>query len=187
MHTRNDHTRWRQKLRHAAGTAGLVLLAIMTVAAVHEEGVLKLVTRTLVAGDSVSVQGERFARNSSMTLALLGVTGQLNLGTVRSDSTGKFALPLLVPANAAAGSYRLVAIADDGDEVASVDVTVSPAAAAADHAAMGHEEMADDPSDAPLALDRAESPLLTWTVVAGIVAALASGVALLRRRAADRQ
>ena len=168
--------------RQVAAALGLALVVATSLAAVHEEGVLKLASRALVAGDSLPLKGEKFTRSSPLTLALVGMAGRVSLGTVRSDSVGAFTASVLVPRDASAGSYRLVAIAEDGDEVASLDVTVS-AAAAADLAAMpGHERMEmEEPTGEPLVLDRARSPLVTWSVVTGIGLALIGGVVLLRR------
>jgi ABC-type branched-subunit amino acid transport system permease subunit len=130
------------------------------------------------------VKGEKFTRNAPLTLALVGVAGQLSLATVRADSTGTFTAAVLIPTEAPAGSYRLVATAEDGDEVASLDVTVS-AAATADHANMpGHDATdMDPPSNEPLALERAGRRLVTWSVVAGIGLAVVGGLVLLRRPA----
>ena len=182
MRFRDHRANRLQPPRQAAATLGLALAVATSLAAVHEEGVLKLASRALVAGDSLPVKGEKFTKRSPLTLALAGMAGRLSLGTLQTDSTGALTAIVLVPRDAAAGSYRLVAIAEDGDEVASLDVTVS-AAAATDHAAMpSHEGMEmDEPSSEPLALDRARSPLVTWSVVTGIGLAVVGGVVLLRR------
>lgn len=186
MQSRNHHPTWLRPPRRVRAALGWGLVVGTSLAAIHEEGVLKLATRTLVAGETVPVKGGKFTGNSPLALALVGMAGRLSLATVRSDSTGAFAASVVVPREAPAGSYRLVAVAEDGDEVASLDVTVS-AAATADHASMpGHEGMEmDEPSSEPLALDRARSPLVTWSVVTGIGLAVVGGVVLLRRPAAD--
>lgn len=95
-----------------------------------------------------------------------------------TDSAGAFQHLLRLPATVAEGSYRLVAVAADGDEVASLDVTVLKAAEAAEHA--GHDMM-NEPTGEPLALERAKSPLVTAGALAGIGLALVAGVVLLRR------
>jgi len=71
------------------------------------------------------------------------------LDTVRTDSAGAFAALVLVPAVATPGAYRLVAVADDGDEVATLDVTVVAAAPAADHARMVHHDHTTAPEEPP--------------------------------------
>ena len=171
--------------RRPALAAGLLigLSAIGQATSAHEQGVLKLARREFPSGDSLPLAGEKFSRNSQLTLSLVGVGGRLTLRDVQVDAAGTFRTALLVPATVAPGAYRLVALAEDGDEVASLDVTVS--AAAAEHASMpGHEGMEmDEPSSEPLALERARSPLVTWSVVAGIGLAVVAGAVLLRRPA----
>ena len=172
--------------RRPALAAGLLigLSAIGQATSAHEQGVLKLARREFPSGDSLPLAGEKFSRNSQLTLSLVGVGGRLTLRDVQVDAAGTFRTALLVPATVAPGAYRLVALAEDGDEVASLEVTVS-AAAAAEHASMsGHEGMEmDEPSSEPLALERARSPLVTWSVVAGIGLAVVAGAVLLRRPA----
>ncbi len=167
--------------RRLLGSA-LVALALLVVgqrpAAAHEDGVLKPATRDLTAGDSLAIAGEKFGARSRLALALVGMNGRIELGSFDTDSAGAFTSRVLIPRDAAPGSYRLVAVASDGDEVASVDMTVAAdRGAAADHDAT---DMADAPSDEPLALDRARSPAVTWGVVVGILVALAVGGTLLR-------
>jgi hypothetical protein len=185
MNLTNKHTGWRGKLRQVTTILGVVAVAGTTLAAVHEEGVLKPATRALTAGDSLALKGEKFTKNSSLRLQLVGVGGELTLLEVRTDSTGAFSTRVLIPVETAAGAYRLVAIASDDDEVASLDVTVAMADMAAEHDDMGgHDEMemADEPSAEPLALDRARSGLLTWGVGGGIAVALAMSVMVFRRK-----
>ena len=113
-----------------------------------------------------------------LALTMEGMAGRVALGKVTADSAGAFTASLHVPADLALGTYRLVARAGDGDEVASLDVEVvaGAAAAAPADAHAGHA-----PSAAPLALARARSPWVTGGALAAIVLALAGGVVLLRR------
>jgi hypothetical protein len=185
MTSMNNRIGWHGRLRQIATIVGVVAVAGATLAAVHEEGVLKPATRSLTAGDSLDLKGEKFTKNSSLTLQLVGVGGELTLLEVRTDSTGAFSTRVFIPAEAAAGGYRLVAIAADDDEVASLDVTVAMADMAADRDEMaGHDEMEmmDEPSAEPLVLDRARSGPLTWGVGGGIVVALAMSVMIFRRK-----
>lgn len=147
-------------------------------ASAHEKGVLKLGSKSFAAGDSVPVAGEKFGPGATLTLKLVGLAGQRQLAEVHAGSTGAFRLTLHLPNDISEGSYRLVAIAEDGDEVAGVDVTVLPAAEVAEH--VGHE-MAGMPSAEPLALERARNPWVTGGTLAGIGLALVAGIALLRR------
>jgi len=172
-----------RKTRKTATIVGLLAVAAATAWA-HEKGILKPATRTLTAGDTLALAGEKLPKSERIAVRLVGVGGRIMLDTVRTDSAGAFAARVLVPADATPGAYRLVAVADDGDEVATLDVTVVAAAPAAEHAGMDHHDesaAAGEPSAQPLALERAQSPAVTWSAVGGIVLALVLGGVLLRR------
>ncbi len=149
--------------------------------ATHEEGVLKVATRSLPAGDSISLAGEKFGANSQLTLLLTGMSGTIELAKVRTDSAGAFTLKFVLPADAAHGAYRLIALATDGDEVAGLDVTVVASAASNAHDMddMGAEN--GEPSDEPLVLDRARSGPVSGGAIAFVAVAVVLGVVLLRR------
>jgi len=169
--------------RRVAAILGLLAVAVATAWA-HEKGILKPATRTLTAGDTLAVAGEKLPKRERITLRLVGVGDRIALDTVQADSAGAFAVRVLVPGSVPPGPYRLVAVAEDGDEVAALDVTVVAAAPAADHAAMDHPDevtAAGEPSAEPLVLDRARSAAVTWSAVGAIVLALGLGGALLRR------
>ncbi len=171
-----------------AGPAAIIALGLMVaspaIARAHEEGVLRPASRTLTAGDSLALAGFKFGKSAPLKIALVGLGGRFALGEVRTDSAGAFDIRVLVPEGAAAGSYRLVAIASDGDEVAGVDVAVTPPAAepAGAHAdgTHGAVDMPDAPSAEPLPLVTARSSLVTFGTVAAIVFALMLAVGLLR-------
>ncbi len=153
----------------------------------HPEGVLKLSDRQLVQGRTVQIGGEKFSRNGNLDLVLVGVAGRFTVGQVAADSVGGFESSLEIPADLEVGSYRLVAIASDGDEVASlnVDLLGKPEAELTDGSGLGEK---GGPSAEPLAVDRAGRPWVTGGAVVGIVLALVAGGMLLRRqqgRAAD--
>jgi len=126
-----------------------------------------------------------------LRLLLVGVAGRFQLGEVTADGVGGFAESLEVPANLALGAYRLVAIATDDDEVASLNVELLAAAPDADeehehageanHPDDGEHTDAAEPTDEPLSLDRAGSPLVTGGAVVAILLALVTGGLLLRR------
>ena len=108
----------------------LALLSALTVcpmaagaAAAHEEGVLTLASPTVAAGSKLSLQGEHFSAGS-YTLFLRGALREYDVGSVEVGGDGTFALDLAVPPAVEPGAYRLVAIADDGDEAAAADVEV---------------------------------------------------------------
>jgi len=155
------------------------------VARAHEEGVLKPATRMLSPGDSLSLAGEKFTRNATLIVWVVGVGGRTELARVRTDAKGGFTTRLLVPATVTPGAYRLVAVAADGDEVAGLDVTVVAGAAEAAHDE--HEGMAMDeaPTAEPLALEHARSSLVTGAAVGGILLALGLGGVLLRPHRRD--
>ena len=144
----------------------------------HEKGVLKLATRQLVPGDSLGITGERFGRRAALRIKLVGTSGWTRLAEVRTDSLGAFRRALVVPADLSPGSYRVVALAVDGDEVASVDVSVVMRASSP-MPTHGHHE--NTPTAQPLALARARSPLVTGGALALIALTFAVGAMLLRR------
>ncbi|MGH7751772.1 MAG: hypothetical protein ACREN5_03060, partial [Gemmatimonadales bacterium] len=67
-------------------------------------------------GDSLRLSGAKFTKQTGLRLALVGLEGRIELGTVRIDAAGAFQTTLLVPATASPGQYRLIAVATDGDE-----------------------------------------------------------------------
>ena len=171
------------RMRRVVTIVGLLTIAVATAWA-HEKGILKPATRTLTAGDTLAVGGEKLPKRERITLRLVGVGGRIALDTVQADSAGAFAVRVLVPGSVPPGPYRLVAVAEDGDEVATLDVTVVAAAPAADHTAMDHADEvapAGEPSADPLVLDRARSAAVTWGTMAAIGLAVVLGGVLLRR------
>jgi len=171
---------WK-RTRLVAGLAIAFLALLAPQINAHEKGVLKLATRQLVPGDSVEATGQRFSRRASLTIELAGIAGQTRLAEIRTDSLGAFRRALVVPADLPAGSYRVVTVAADGDEVASVDVSVV-ARASAPLSSHVHEENA--PTARPLDLARAGSPLVTGGAVVIIALTFVTGVMLLRRSSA---
>lgn len=170
-----------------AATTALAMLATPSLA--HEKGRVKLASRQLSPGMALSISGEKFTKNASLAIYLVGLAGRVKVGEVRADASGKFDGSVTVPADAAAGSYRLVLQASDGDEAASIDVEVAAAGAqvAAQDEHAHHEAGAQgqpdegQPSAEPLQLDRATSPAVRGGALAGVVVALAVGATLLRR------
>jgi hypothetical protein len=161
-----------------------LVLAVAARGSAHEHGVLRLVSKTFRAGDSLTIDGAKFTRNDEVTLVLVGVAGRVPLGAAPTDSAGKFSRKFLVPASMREGQYRLVAEAIDGDEVASVQVVVQAASAAAPMKAMptgaGHEGMEMEPTGEPLTLTRATSSAVRGMAILLIIACVAAGAILLR-------
>src|SRR6266545_5518636 len=120
----------------AGRLAGVMAAAVLAVAVLapgglvaHGKGILKLASRELAAGDSVRLSGEKLPKRAALGVFLIGVGGRTRLTEVQTDSTGAFAGAVLVPHDLAPGAYRLVAVASDGDEVGTLDVTVGAARA----------------------------------------------------------
>lgn len=154
----------------------------------HEKGVLKPAARSFAPGDSLPVAGAKFGNRKPLVLLLVGIGGRYELARVQSDTAGAFQTTLAVPDSLPTGSYRLVAVASDGDEVASLDVSVLARAAGVDMptAPMGEDHgMAGEPSKEPLVLARARTLWVTGGAILLIGLVLIGGLALLRRPAAD--
>lgn len=173
-------TTWSTRL----ATAVLLLsVGIASPVAAHDEGVLKTATRQLTAGDSVNVTGEKFGAASTLKLFLVGVTGRIGLPDVKADASGAFSITVLIPAEAAAGAYRLVAIAADGDEAAGLDLSVSEARQVVPEHDVAEPTHAEEPSDVPLELVRARSSLATGGAISIIAVSVVLGLGLLRNPA----
>ena len=171
----------------------LAIAFVSTIAArpaVHDHGVLKLVSKTFRIGDSLVVRGAKFTKNDEVTLALVGLAGRVALADTPTDSAGAFSRAILVPLSLKAGQYRLVAEAIDGDEVATLDVVVQPAGVPAPMAGMvhggaEHDAMTMGPTGEPLVLARKRSTPVTVTAVLFIIACALAGATLLRGRHAN--
>ena len=189
------HRIWPGRAFAVAGLVAVITSIPATTTAAddlrHPEGTLKLAERRLVAGSTVPIRGEQFAEHGKLELLLVGVAGRFRLGDVTADSAGGFAKSFDIPADIELGTYRLVAIATDDDEVASLNVEVLAAVPNADeelgHAeGAGHSEDGEhvenaEPTDEPLTLDRAGSPWVRGGAVVGIIVALVGGGLLLRK------
>ena len=160
----------------APGTPALGSPVLLT----HPEGVIKLANSRFAAGTSIQVDGAKFRPGSTLTLQLVGADGTIDLTEVRVDSVGTFVHTVDIPAGLQPGSYRLVALASDGDVAAGLDVMVLARAVEEEHADSQEDER-DEPSAEPLALERAHSPLTTGGAIAGIVLAFALGGVILYR------
>ncbi len=168
---------WK-RTRIVTGLAIAFLALLASQIDAHEKGVLKLATQRLVQGDSVEATGQRFSRRAPLTIELVGIAGRTRLDEVRTDSLGAFRRALVVPANLSRGSYRVVVVAADGDEVASVEVSVVARASAP---MSSHVRQENPPTARPLALIRARSPLMTGGALAIIALTFVTGVMLLRQ------
>jgi hypothetical protein len=180
--------------RHTVPLAlSLTLSVAVPTAGVHPEATLKAARSSATAGATLAVTGEDFKAHQKVQLVLRGVLGEYRIAAATATEEGTFALPLKMPADARPGRYQLVALADDGDVVARLELTMEvPAAGPADEpgaagpdassAAMagGHEMMAPA-RDLPI--ERSFSGA-GWGII-GLLVGLAGGLGLglLRRPA----
>lgn len=154
------------------------LALLVSAAAVHDKGILRLADRRLVAGDTLRVSGEKFSKRASLVMLLVGASGRTRLAEIRTDSAGLFRITPAVPADLPAGAYRLIVVAADGDEVGALDVEIVLATQRAHPA--GHGNGSAEPSAVPLSLERARNPWVTGAAALGIVLAFIGGALLLR-------
>lgn len=160
----------------------ILLLAAMAHA--HEEGVLTVGSNRVAAGSSLRINGEKFSGGASYGLALKGALREYQLGVVEANEEGAFGLDLAIPADVLPGSYRLVAVAADGDDAAGVDIEIGPAVRAP-----APPTAADVAGNPPAPMARADERVLErrWSGVewffAGLLFGIAAvgGVALYRR------
>ncbi len=108
----------------ASGVATRPLLA-------HESGTIRLSSPQVPVGGNMTLTGAQFTKNARLTLELRGALATLPLGRVRTDASGTFTFSFALPADARAGAYSLVVIADDGDVVGRAGLVVLAAAAPA--------------------------------------------------------
>lgn len=180
--------------------ARVSVLAVMIVAMAasqaraHEKGVITLASAMAAAGSSLQVMGEKFSSSIQLRLVLRGALSEREIGSAETDAAGGFMIELEIPAGVEPGAYRLVAVAPDGDEVASADLEVEAApavvpesagAGAQEHAA-GAEPAASAmpmPSAEELAIERQWSGF-EWFVIGVLVGgATVAGIFLYRRPA----
>lgn len=190
MHTlklyalRNGSAAPRMRAVVIALLAVVMFVALYGTAAAHDQGVLKLVSKTFRAGDSVAITGAKFTKKDQVTLVLIGLAGRVTLAAVPTDTVGAFKRTVFIPASVAAGQYRLVAEAIDGDEVAALEVMVHAATSAMGampgmEGMAGHEGMSVDPTGDALTIVRARGTTVTTTAMLLIIACVAAGAMLL--------
>ncbi len=148
----------------------------------HEEGVLTLASPRATAGSALGLKGTDFSGRTTYLLVLKGALRSFELGRVTSDTAGSFEVQLELPAEAGAGSYRLVAVAPDGDEVSAVELELE--AAPINTAPVEPQEVAAGhagPNAELLNIERDWSGAEWFVLGALFGGALAGGVVLLRR------
>ncbi len=106
----------------------LLVSAGVLMGAVHPEAILKSTQSSVEAGQALPLVGEKFDGGMTVNLVLLGALTEYTLGDVTADDAGTFTLDLSIPANVRPGQYQLIALADDGDRAAVMDVSILAAA-----------------------------------------------------------
>lgn len=157
--------------------------------AVHGEATLEASATSVAAGGSLTLRGALFVPGEAHRLVLRGTLDDHELGTVTAGADSTFTRELTIPAGVRPGNYRLVAVAPDGDEVATLDLPVlearpaasdpgeaTPAAEGTAPAAPSSEARADE-----LSIERSRAGV-EWGVI-GLLIGLAGGLGagLLRR------
>lgn len=155
-------------------TALFLTFLAATMALAHEEGVIHLGSKTLAVGGEIEIRGEELPEEAVLRLELQGALETYPLGEIRSDAAGAFRTRLALPAEAGPGSYVVVAIAPDGDEVARADLLVVPAGEGTEGVAVVREPTAEE-----MELEVSRGPL-EWAAILGFVTLCGiGGLALL--------
>lgn len=178
----------------AVATLGLLAVGASEVAA-HGEATLEASATSVRAGGTITLRGGLFVPGEAHRLVLRGTLADHELGTVTAGADSTFTEELDIPADVRPGNYRLVAVAPDGDEVATLDL---PILAAQRTGASDEDGRVDDGADPDRAVESGAAPSrearadelridrsragLEWGVI-GLVIGLAGGlgVGLLRR------
>lgn len=167
--------------------AALVMMTIPSNApVVHGEGVLTVDRGTATSGESLKLSGSRFEPGEAYQIKLVGTLEEFLLATANAGKDGTFALTVNVPAGASEGSYRLQAVAEDGDVSASLDITLLASAPMPNNRSAEPHDMAG--MDMPMArsdeivINREQSGAV-WGILGGLIGLSAGlGIGLLGRR-----
>lgn len=92
--------------------------------AVHGDATLEASATSVAVGGTLTLQGALFVPGEAHRLVLRGTLDDHELGTVTADADSTFTRELTIPTDVRPGNYRLVAVAPDGDEVATLDLPV---------------------------------------------------------------
>lgn len=161
----------------------------------HGEGVLRADRSSMEPGGSLKLEGTQMEKGETYRLKLVGALQEFELGSATADAKGAFTQSVQIPAGAREGSYRLQAIAPDGDVGASLEVTVlaaapvpseastEPAARMGDMAAHGPMTMA---AETPIVRQQGSVASLVIGLLIGLAAGFGAGL-LLQRRVAYRE
>src|ERR1041385_4999449 len=92
------------------------LIAVISLVA-HGTGQLKVDSKTLTPGQVLHLTGAKFPKNEPLDVLIAGPTGRTQLKHIQADDKGGFKDFVVIPADMKPGSYRIVLIASDDDEV----------------------------------------------------------------------
>ncbi|HEX7051807.1 MAG TPA: hypothetical protein VF188_16495 [Longimicrobiales bacterium] len=156
----------------------------------HEEGVIRLGAKEVRTGSALAIRGEKLPKRATLRLELRGTLETFALGTVKTDTAGAFTAHPVLPAEAGAGHYTVIALASDGDVVGRAELAViaAPAETAGHEADHGHthaaETAAPRATDEMMALPVSRSPAEWFAILAILSGAFGGGLVLLRGRGA---
>ena len=171
-----------------AATALLVLAAGDALA--HGEATLASPSSSVTVGSTLTVTGSGFVPGEAHRLLLRGTLEEREIRTVTAGADSTFTADVELPADARPGQYRIVAVAPDGAEVATLDLPLL----AAEGGEEGEEHTASEAGSSAAAAGNASGARadeiriersragLEWGVI-GLVVGLAGGLGLglLRR------
>lgn len=176
-------------VRSVVMVPALFLALLPRAAWAHGEGVLKVGVNSVAAGSMLAIEGSSFEKGTRLRLVLVGALEEYALQEVTTDTVGAFGTQVRLPGGARPGQYRLVAVAPDGDRVASVDLAVTVAMAGDGGQAVQEGHGAGPGEGGELMVRAGEMPMeRSWSAaewgVIGLLIGLAggAGVALLLRR-----
>lgn len=155
------------------GSLALLLMGAPQAIA-HEEAVLKTSQSSVAAGATVTLDGSDFGADATYQLRLVGALNEYELHDATADAEGAFSIVIEIPRTVRAGQYKMIAVAPDGDTVASLDLTILQAS---------HEEEAApqvaEAGDLPIERSRSGAEWGAIGLAIGLAAGL--GISLLRR------
>lgn len=164
----------------------LGLLAFFALAppklAAHGDATLESSAASVRVGEALALSGSLFVPGEAHRLVLRGTMSEYELGEVTAGSDSTFTRRLSIPADVRPGQYRLVAIAPDGDEVATLDL---PVLAAERSSGSGAAAATGDETGSPAGTEARADEIeiqrsragLEWGVI-GLVIGLAGGLGL---------
>lgn len=142
----------------------------------HGEPVIVVKPISVPAGGEILVSGTEMEDGEVFVVTLEGITTSIPLGEAAVVDEG-FEMTLIIPADVPPGSYRVQA--STGEETASADLTVTPAANGVEGASPAEDQ--PEPSAEPMTLDRPGSAIRSISVIVLALLSLGLGFWLLRR------